>query len=157
MDGKQYLQDILEPTIREYANDRTSVRRGFLACVAAYHILDHLVGRKGVPILRKSVRRECQSFLIVERVAHAFKHVSTGNPNGEVQPLEVAEVISRPPAFLGQMRVGLSRLGDRHGGVTLAAARNVDLLAELGMVQMYFQQRIAPEEYPLPTPEISGG
>lgn len=150
MDARRYLREILEPTLKEYANDRTSVRRAFLACVAAYHTLDHLADGKGVESLRKAIRKDCPSFRVIDQVAHAFKHKRVGHPNGELKPLAIEDVISRPPAIFGQMRFDLSRFGDKYGGVTLDNSRNVDLLAELGMVQHYFQQRIAPEDYPMP-------
>ena len=152
MDAKTYLQQIIEPTIREYANERPSVRRAYIACVVTYHMIDHWADGERPEGLRAEIRSQCPSFLIVERVAHAFKHVKTGHPENIVKPLTDKDVITRPPATYGTGAWGLSRYGDDFGGVTLDGARHVDLLAELGLVQHYFQQRIAPQEYPLPTP-----
>ena len=44
-----FLDEMVEPTITEFETQPTSVRRMFLACVAAFHAIDHLAypHRKG--------------------------------------------------------------------------------------------------------------
>ncbi len=111
MDALRYLTDIIEPTIKEYAADRTSLRRGFMTCVATFRIVDYLE-----PGQARAMRRDCPGFKVVDRVAHAFKHAATGHRNSEIAPLRVDDVVSRPPAFVGQFRVGLSWIGDSAGG-----------------------------------------
>ncbi len=52
------------------------------------------------------------------RIAHAFKHVKTGQEGNVSNPLlKTDAVIVRPPAILGEMILGLSILGDGVGGL----------------------------------------
>ena len=69
------------------------------------------------------------STAMVDRVAHAFKHVISGNAaSPQRQPLRSADVITRPPATAGDLIPDVSRAGDAVGGVTVDAQTNVDLL-----------------------------
>ena len=45
-----------------------------------------------------------------------------------IRPLRVGSIISRPPGRAGQLRAGLSRAGDRVGGVTVAGETEIDIL-----------------------------
>jgi len=122
-----YLDEIVEPTIKDFEENRTSRRHAFLACVAAFHAIDYLAyPKKSVGNLRRAFGRRSQDFLMVDRVAHAFKHVTTGPRDGP--DLRMADVIPRPPAFAGVMICGLSFIGDTRGGVTIWGDHSVDLL-----------------------------
>jgi hypothetical protein len=63
--------------------------------------------------------------VLVDRVAHAFKHVVTRRRDAT---LTASEVISRPPGVWGEMVLDLSRWDDPIGDVTLDGDREVDLL-----------------------------
>lgn len=66
---------------------------------------------------------------MVDRVAHAFKYVISGNAaSPRKQPLKSADVIARPPATPGALIPGLARVGDAVGGVTVDTQGDVDLL-----------------------------
>jgi hypothetical protein len=123
----RYIEDIVEPTIREFEDHPTSVRHAFIACVAVYHGIDYLAFPRTKPkALKQRFVKQSHDFAIVNRVAHAFKHVAAGpraNPS-----LRASDVISRPPAIWGQMVWDLSRWDDAIGGVTLSEEREVDLL-----------------------------
>ena len=150
MDARSYIFDIVVPTLADYERDKTSVRHGFLACVAAFHAVDYLsTDEVSSSSLRQKLRRECPSFVLIDRVAHAFKHAETGHPNSTVQPLRSDEVISRPPAAWGVGVWGLSRWGDPFGGVTLASDVNADLLRELNLVLAHLKRElpIIPREW----------
>lgn len=123
----QYLERIVEPTLKDFESNPTSVRHAFLACVVTFHAIDYLAYPRKSRTIRQKFQRESQDFLLIDRVAHAFKHVAAGTPEGSIS-LKSNEVISRPPAFFGTAVFGLSRLGDSTGGVTLGKDRNVDLL-----------------------------
>ena len=41
-DLTRYLDEIVDPTIIDLENNRTSVRHTFLACVAVFHAIDRL-------------------------------------------------------------------------------------------------------------------
>ena len=38
----QFLDEVVEPTIRDFEADPTSRRRAFLACAATFHAIDYL-------------------------------------------------------------------------------------------------------------------
>jgi hypothetical protein len=114
----RYLEDIVEPTIKDFEEHPASVRHAFLACVATFHAIDYLAFPKRSRGLRQKFRRQSPDFATVDDVAHAFKHVVAGNrrkPN-----LKAQQVITRPPARAGVMMVGFSQLGDPDGAVVLA-------------------------------------
>ncbi len=131
----QYLDEIVEPTIKDFEEYPTSVRHAFLACVATFHSVDYLAydGRRRTPRkgragnLRKTFEKESVDFNRVDKIAHAFKHVVS---HGK-EKIRATEVISRPPGRAGVARAGLSRVGDPYGGVTLANDVSVDLLGVL--------------------------
>lgn len=144
-DMLRYLDEIVEPTIKEFEERPTSVRLGFLACVAAFHAIDYLAyPSKRSSDLRQTFRRELSDFDIVDRVAHAFKHVVTGDRNNP--ELTARQVISRPPAFCGVMVVGLSMLGDVRGGVTIAHDHSVDLLGVLKRAVLFLRD-VSEKDY----------
>jgi hypothetical protein len=125
----RYLDEIVEPTIADFEQNPTSVRHAFLACVAVFHSIDYLAYPRKPQPLRQLFRRQSTDFALVDRVAHAFKHVTSGNQIDE--RLGSAEVISRPPAVWGSAVWDLSRWDDPIGGVTLNNDRGVDLLGAL--------------------------
>jgi hypothetical protein len=129
-DMLRYLDEFVEPTIKDFEEHPTSRRHGFLACVAAFHAIDYLAWpRKRSAQLRGKFKKGSPDFQIVDQVAHAFKHVVSGN---RAKPdLRMGDVIPRPPSFCGVMVVGLSYLGDTRGGVTLYGNHSVDLLVTL--------------------------
>jgi hypothetical protein len=127
-----YLDEIVEPTIRDFEERPTSRRHAFLACVVTFHSVDYLAydgrgrrprkGRAGN--LKRTFGKESADFHRVDQIAHAFKHVVSG---GKAK-IHAGEVISRPPGRAGVGAAGLSRVGDPDGGVTLANETSVDLL-----------------------------
>jgi hypothetical protein len=126
-DALRYIETIVEPTINDFKAHPTSVRHAFPACVATFHTVDYLTHPRSPATVRQKLRNESPDFRIVDDVAHAFKHMTAGNPKKPV--LKAYEVISRPPSFTGVMQVGLSFLGDEQGGVTLHRKRGISLLA----------------------------
>ena len=132
MDARRYLEEIVAPTIAEYEAEPTSVRRAFLACVAAFHTVDHLAHPASGRSLRQKFNRESSDFKLIDSIAHAFKHVSVGAAAPDhAKGLSADEVISRPPGFWDVAVWDLSRWDDPAGGVTLARANEVDLLTAL--------------------------
>jgi hypothetical protein len=131
----RYLDEIVEPTIKDFEEHPTSVRHAFLACVATFHSVDYLAydglrrtPRKGrAANLKNRFGTESPDFRRIDQIAHAFKHVVS---HGTAK-VRAAEVISRPPGRAGVAIAGLSRVSDAHGGVTLANEPSVDLLAVL--------------------------
>lgn len=126
-DFERYLGEIIKPTVDDFRQQPSSVRLGFLACVAIDHSVDYLAfprdltrwdgneHREKRRNLRKQFRDESMAFRLASEAANAFKHVKTTSERG----LEVAEVYERPPALAGEMMVGLSMVGDATGAVVI--------------------------------------
>jgi hypothetical protein len=126
-DLERYLEEIVEPTIKDLEANRTSVRHMFIACVVVFHSVDYLAYSRKSTKPRQKFGNQSPAFKIVDNVAHAFKHVKTGNPDDPDHFLRYDEVISRPPGVAGVMQAGLSRINDPRGGVTLDKKRDIDL------------------------------
>jgi hypothetical protein len=110
-DLERYLKDFVDPTIAEFETNPASLRHAFIACVVTFHAVDYLAyPRKKPRSVRNKWRRKSKAFAIVDDVAHAFKHVTTGrNPNRH--NLKAKEVVSRrggfdPAAFSSAFDVG---------------------------------------------------
>jgi hypothetical protein len=125
-DLRRYLRDIVEPTVQDFLQQRSSVRIGFLTCVAIDHSVDYLAfpadrakwdsdeHRRRRGALRRQFCQENEHFRLASDVANAFKHVKTKNSG-----LEASQVYERPPALAGRMMAGLSMLGDTTGAVVV--------------------------------------
>lgn len=137
-DLQRYLNEIVDPTIADFAKEPTSVRRAFLACVAVFHSIDYLAFPRSSQGLRQKFRQECSDFATIDRVAHAFKHVVTGTPDDR---LRSQEVIIRPSGTWDKAVWDLSRWDDRRGGVTLDNERNVDVLDAVGRAAAFLRQK----------------
>src|SRR5712691_13289725 len=128
-DLSRYLNEFVDPTISDFERNPRSVRHAFLAYVATFHSVDYLAYPRKAQALRQDWSRRSPEFALVDRIAHAFKHVVSGSPTSpHKQPLRSGDVIERPPAFWGNLAWGLSRWGDAIGGITLHDERDVDLL-----------------------------
>jgi len=131
-DLEQFLDEVVEPTIADFEANPTSTRHMFLACVATFHSVDYLAHPRKPQSLRQKFNEQSPDFALVDRIAHAFKHVVSGHENSpQKPPLKATEVIARPPAYWGTMVWDLSRWDDSIGGVTLDRERDIDLLAVL--------------------------
>ena len=123
-----YLDEFVEPTIREFAEDPTSRRRAFLACVVTHHALDRMSDEQ---------KEQAHAYLEpIGKVANAFKH---GVATRSKPHLAASEVIARPPFIWGEAVWGLSVFNDFEGGVTLDRDRSVDLLDKLRRAVAYLR------------------
>jgi hypothetical protein len=139
MEIERCFEQIVDPTIADFEANPTSVRHAFLAAAAVFHAIDYL----GASRLRKKFRENNSDFALVDRIAHAFKHVQTGHPDDpNLQPLSAAGVIGRPPMYYNVSGAyGLSRYNDPIGGVTLDGDRRLDVLSAIkGAAQFVRQQ-----------------
>jgi hypothetical protein len=96
-DLESYLENFVKPTIAEFELNPTSIRHAFIACVVTFHAVDYLAFPKPARTLRQEWKRKSDAFRIVDDVAHAFKHVRSGNP--AVAVLTVRDVVTAPGAF----------------------------------------------------------
>ena len=118
----RYLKEIVEPTIKDFEKNPTSVRHAFLACVTTFHAVDYLAFPRRSRRLRQRLGQESEDFRIVDDVAHVFKHAIVGD---RAKPRLTAKgVVSRKGAF--QPGVFDPDTFDV-GGVTLADKPGVDL------------------------------
>jgi hypothetical protein len=90
MTPEEYMREILEPTIRDLGQNRASKRHAFLACVATYHTIDYLCGKRRKAVLRGEYRAQSAAFAAVDRIAHG--RVDT-QPGPERAALRVAETL----------------------------------------------------------------
>jgi hypothetical protein len=129
MEIGRYFELIVDPTIADFEAHPTSIRHAFLASVAVFHSIDYLFENSHAK--RGELCRQSPDFANVDRIAHAFKHVETGNENDRFRPPLTAEgVISRPPFYYNVSGAfGLSRWNDGVGGVTLDNDRVQDVLS----------------------------
>jgi hypothetical protein len=145
MEIDRYFEQIVEPTIENFEANPTSVRHAFLAAVVVFHAIDYLPHRTASSAsLRNKFRKECADFAIVDRIAHAFKHVETGHTdNPQNQPLSARGVVARPPMYYGVSGAyGLSRWNDPVGGVTLDGDRRVDVLVAVKKAVEFLRSKI---------------
>jgi hypothetical protein len=89
---------------------------------------------------RQKYRSECPAFAAVDCYAHAFKHVSTGGPRS----LKAGQVFERPAGRTGEMRTGVSRLGDTTGGVSVAGEDVPDLLDDVKKAAAFLRSKLPP-------------
>jgi len=130
VDPLNYLEQIVVPTIADFEKCPSSRRHAFLACLVTFHTVNYIEYPKGPGNSRNKFRKESEAFAVIDRVAHAFKHVKSGNKNNKHnRPLSVEHVYSRPPALAGVAQCGISLCGDVTGGVSLWGEDNADLLA----------------------------
>jgi hypothetical protein len=125
-DLAQYLDEIVQPTIKDFEQNPTSRRHAFLACAATCHAVDYLAYPKGPRKLREKFAEQSPAFKVVNDVGHAFKHVIQGDR--AAPKMKASEVVPRPPAVWGQATWDVSRSDDGVGGVTLTTDPQVDLL-----------------------------
>ena len=93
----RYLDEIVEPTVEEYHRNPLSVRHAFIACVVTFHAIDYLAYPKSSKGLRQQFGKASPDFRLVDHVAHAFKHVISGNPGNP--NLKSEDVVRRKGTF----------------------------------------------------------
>lgn len=71
----EYLDLIVEPTFASFGSNPRSARHAYLACVATFHAVDRAAHPKRAGNLRKVWRKQSLNFLLVDMLAHHFKHV----------------------------------------------------------------------------------
>jgi len=119
----RYLEEIVEPTVKDFEEHPASRRHAFLACVTVFHGVDYLVYPKTSKRerLRGKFRGQSPDFAIVDDVSHAFRHVEAGKkPN-----LKSDNVISRPG---GLSTDGFSFFNVVKGRVVLSNDQSIGLL-----------------------------
>jgi hypothetical protein len=66
----RYLNEVVDPTIKDFEANPTSVRHAFLACLVTFHSVDYLAYPQKSRTARVAFRKN-EDFAIVDQVAHA--------------------------------------------------------------------------------------
>lgn len=148
MDAKAelFMREIVEPTIIEFGDHPTSRRHAFLACLVTFHCIDYIAQPNSSRPLRQRFRKESPDFAIVDRVAHAFKHVKSDgdskSSHTQNRPLHATSIFVRPPGRAGVMRAGLSRVGDSVGSVEIWDEEGSDLLSVVTKAAKFLRSKL---------------
>jgi hypothetical protein len=145
-DLELYLQEIVEPTVKDFEQHPTSRRHAFLCCVAVCHGVDYLAYPKDPRALRQQFEHQSPDFKIANDVGHAFKRVIQGKRGDP--GMKASEIISRPPAKWGEAQWDVSAWGDSTGGVTLDTDRNANLLATVRRAVEFLWAQINTPQLP---------
>jgi hypothetical protein len=111
-DFKRCLDEIVDPTVKEFEDHPDSKRHAFIACVVIFHAIDYLAFPKKSSGLRQQFRKNSPDFEKVDAVAHAFKHVESRTPDTR---LNVTEIVSHGGAFSSGFsdNFDISKVADR--------------------------------------------
>jgi len=104
---EEYLELIVEPTFADMQRHPRSGRHAFLASVATFHSIDRAAHPRKPGNLRNEWREQSPEFLIVDMVAHRFKHVQSDHEK-QRPPLDAIPLID---AVFGHDRRGPEALG----------------------------------------------
>lgn len=118
MTPTEFMDEIAVPTLREFRDERRSRRRAYLACIAVFHLKDHLkkAGEKGIEI---AMRAECSvAFDVVRSVCNGSKHLDTDASH--VVAFRAGADTDRPPMIWGEAVWDVSRWDDTVGGREVA-------------------------------------
>jgi hypothetical protein len=92
---ERYLDEIVDPIVKDFQEHPDSRRHAFIACVAVFHSIDYLAYPRRSQPLRDAFRKTSPDFAIVDEIAHAFKHVQTDGRT----PLKADKVVSHKGDF----------------------------------------------------------
>jgi hypothetical protein len=136
----KYLNEIVNPTVNEFAGNRASVRCAFIACVVTCQAADYRAYPKRAASVRQRWRKQSREFEIVDDVGHAFKHVIAGDPQNP--RLKAQEVLSKQPIF-GDLMVGIARFSAILEGVMLASDPHIDLVETVEAAVRFLREQLS--------------
>jgi hypothetical protein len=110
-----------------------------VACVATFHAVDYLAYPRTSRGLRQEFGKASPDFELVDHVAHAFKHVISGNP--QKPNLKSDEVIKRRGAFQAGV---FDPLAFDVGAVTLVDRPAVNLLRSVKQAVQFLRNYSPP-------------
>jgi len=99
MTPAEYVNEIVQPTVREFRDERRSRRRAYLACIVVFHIIDYLKNAGEKDVWRKLKQANPDIFELVRSICDGSKHFET-NAKHAVH-FRAGSDWDRPPAFPG--------------------------------------------------------
>jgi hypothetical protein len=123
MTPEEYMRDIMQPTIKDLAQNRTSKRHAFLACVVTFHMIDYLSGKRRKAVLRGEYRVQSAAFAAVDRIAHGRAEAQPGQGRS-------ASRVGETPADLAALAEGQARLAPEGTDVLALVNEAADFLAK---------------------------
>jgi hypothetical protein len=145
MTPEEYMREILEPTIKDLVQNRASERHAFLACVATYHTIDYLCGKRRKAVLRGEYRAQSAAFAAVDRIAH-------GRVDAQPGPKRSALRVAETPAAPGEARV--ARLPGEGADILAIVNEAADFLAKKAREQASQEDQPANDTYYVVIPFI---
>jgi hypothetical protein len=145
MTPEEYMREILEPTIKDLVQNRASERHAFLACVATYHTIDYLCGKRRKAVLRGEYRAQSAAFAAVDRIAH-------GRVDAQPGPKRSALRVAETPAPLGEARV--AKLPGKGADILAIVNEAADFLAKKAREQASQEDQPANDTYYVVIPFI---
>lgn len=116
MTPKQYMAEMVLPTLEEYVAETSSRRRAYLACIVTYHMVDYLKAA-GIKDPEADMRANCEAaWRLVKGVANGSKHQQSTKQRNQM-PFLAGSDQYRPPAVVGELECGFSELGDHEGSI----------------------------------------
>jgi hypothetical protein len=152
MTPEEYMREIMEPTIKDLAQNRASKRHAFLACVVTYHTIDYLCGKRRKAVLRGEYRAQSPAFAAVDRIAHGR---ADAQPGPKRSALRVAETPADSSAAFGEGNSEVNALGGARAvklpgeGADILAIVNqaADFLAKKAREQATQEDQAANDTY----------
>jgi len=118
MTPAQFMDEIVTPTLREFRDERRSRRRAYLACIAVFHLNDHLK-KAGEKRIENAMRKECGiAFDVVRGVCNGTKHLETDGSHPVA--FRAGDDTERPPMIWGEAVWDVSRWDEGVGGREVA-------------------------------------
>jgi hypothetical protein len=118
MTPADYVNEIVVPTVREFRDEPRCRRRLYLACMATFHIKDHLQKAKARKV-EKAIRAATgDAFDVVRAVCNGTKHGEADETHP--YPFAAGDDWDRPPFAFGELQFGVSQMGDPVGGREIA-------------------------------------
>ncbi|MDW3096662.1 MAG: hypothetical protein R8J41_01060 [Alphaproteobacteria bacterium] len=115
MTPKDYFDQIVAPALRDFESDSRNRRLGYVACILLFHLKDYLAAAGEKNIEARMNKATSNQFLVLQGVCNGTKHVAA--TKGQQLKFQSGSDRDRPPAILGEMTLGVSRLGDSKGGI----------------------------------------
>jgi hypothetical protein len=140
MTPEEYMRDIMQPTIKDLVQNRTSKRHAFLACVVTYHMIDYLCGKRRKAVLRGEYRVQSGAFAAVDRIAHGRAEAQSGRARS---PSRVGET----PADLTASAEGEATLAGEGTDILALVNEAADFLAKKAGEQASQEDQPANDTY----------